>query len=114
MSAYLCSDDTLNALSTFYYMKSGKTDAERKAALEPSSGVPGQEPERLDIEYFSDQIELLNSTITLMIDHSVYYAVFGALFYLDNKKKYILENGNLKVEGCFLRICGHEEWSRLK
>ena len=27
---------------------------------------------------------------------------------------YILENGNLKVEGCFLRICGHEEWSRLK
>ena len=30
MSAYLCSDDTLNALSTFYYMKSGKTDEERK------------------------------------------------------------------------------------
>tara|TARA_Y100001970_G_scaffold90008_1_gene113449 strand:+ start:210 stop:653 length:444 start_codon:yes stop_codon:yes gene_type:complete len=27
---------------------------------------------------------------------------------------YILENGNLKVEGCFLRICDHEEWSRLK
>ena len=33
MSAYLCSDDTLNALSTFYYMKSGKTDAERKSNL---------------------------------------------------------------------------------
>jgi len=31
MSAYLCSDDTLNALSTFYYMKSGKTEAERKS-----------------------------------------------------------------------------------
>ncbi len=31
MSAYLCSDDTLNALSTFYYLKSGKTDAERKS-----------------------------------------------------------------------------------
>jgi hypothetical protein len=30
-----------------------------------------------------------------MIDHSVYYAVFGALFYLDNKKKYILENGKI-------------------
>ena len=29
MSAYLCSDDTLNALSTFYYMKSGKTDEEK-------------------------------------------------------------------------------------
>ena len=39
-----------------------KTDAERKAALEPSAGVPGQEPERIDIEYFSDQInELLTS-----------------------------------------------------
>ena len=33
MSAYLCSDDTLNALSTFYYMKSGKTDEERKSHL---------------------------------------------------------------------------------
>ena len=33
MSAYLCSDDTLNALSTFYYMKSGKTDEERKCHL---------------------------------------------------------------------------------
>jgi len=33
MSAYLCSDDTLNALSTFYYMKSGKTDKERKSNI---------------------------------------------------------------------------------
>ena len=33
MSAYLCSDDTLNALATFYYMKSGKTDAERKSNI---------------------------------------------------------------------------------
>ena len=49
----------------------------------------------LGANYFSDQIELLNSTITLMIDHSVYYAVFGTLFYLDNKKKYILENGKI-------------------
>jgi len=31
MSAYLCSDDTLNALATFYYMKSGKTNDERKS-----------------------------------------------------------------------------------
>ena len=39
-----------------------KTDAERKAALEPSAGVPGQEPEKIDIEYYSDQInELLTS-----------------------------------------------------
>lgn len=33
MSAYLCSDDTLNALSTFYYMKSGKTDDERQSSI---------------------------------------------------------------------------------
>ena len=33
MSAYLCSDDTLNALSTFYYMKSGRTDDERKSQV---------------------------------------------------------------------------------
>ena len=33
MSAYLCSDDTLNALSTFYYIKSGKTDEERKSNI---------------------------------------------------------------------------------
>ena len=36
-----------------------KTDAERKAALEPSAGVPGQEPERMDIEYYSDEINKL-------------------------------------------------------
>mgnify|MGYP001350466279 FL=1 len=23
---------------------------------------------------------------------------------------YLLDNGNLKVEGCLLRLCGHEEW----
>ena len=33
MSAYLCADDTLNALSTFYYLKSGKTDDERKSNI---------------------------------------------------------------------------------
>ena len=31
MSAYLCSDDTLNALSTFYYLKVVKLDDERKS-----------------------------------------------------------------------------------
>ena len=23
---------------------------------------------------------------------------------------YLLQNGNLKIEGCLMRICGHEEW----
>ena len=26
---------------------------------------------------------------------------------------YLLENGNLKVEGCLLNVCGHEEWKPL-
>jgi uncharacterized protein (DUF2147 family) len=25
----------------------------------------------------------------------------------------LLENGNLKVEGCLMRVCGHEEWQPL-
>ena len=27
---------------------------------------------------------------------------------------YLLDNGNLKVEGCLLRICGHEEWKPME
>ncbi|MAR95171.1 MAG: hypothetical protein CMD46_02280 [Gammaproteobacteria bacterium] len=27
---------------------------------------------------------------------------------------YLLENKNLKVEGCVMRLCGHEEWQALK
>ena len=26
----------------------------------------------------------------------------------------LLKSGNLKVEGCFMRVCGHEEWQPLK
>ena len=40
-----------------------KTDAERKAALEPSAGVPGQDSEPIDIEYYSDQLNKLMDTI---------------------------------------------------
>ena len=40
-----------------------KTDAERKAALEPSAGVPGQEPEPIDFEYYSDQLNKLIDTL---------------------------------------------------
>ena len=29
---------------------------------------------------------------------------------IDNGNLYLLDNGNLKVEGCLLRVCGHEEW----
>ena len=40
-----------------------KTDAERKAALEPGAGVPGQDSEPIDIEYYSDQLNKLMDTI---------------------------------------------------
>ncbi len=40
-----------------------RTDAERKAALEPGAGVTGQEPELMDIEYYSDEINKLLTTL---------------------------------------------------
>jgi hypothetical protein len=40
-----------------------KTDAERKAALEPGAGVPGQDSDPIDIEYYSDQLNKIIDTI---------------------------------------------------
>ena len=61
MSAYLCSDDTLNALSTFYYMKSGKTDEERKsyvmAAIRQSNKKSWYERQQV-AETFEDRMKL--------------------------------------------------------
>ena len=61
MSAYLCSDDTLNALSTFYYLKSGKTDAERKSnilrAIRKSSKNSWYERQKV-AESFEDRMKL--------------------------------------------------------
>ena len=44
-------------------------------------------------DYFASQEDYLNSTFTLMVDYGVFFSVFGILFYLDNRKKYILQNG---------------------
>ena len=61
MSAYLCSDDTLNALSTFYYLKSGKTDDERKSnilrAIRKSSKKSWYERQKV-AESFEDRMKL--------------------------------------------------------
>ena len=35
----------------------------------------------------------LNSTFTLIVDYAVFFSVFGGLFYYDNRKKYVQENG---------------------
>ena len=61
MSAYLCSDDTLNALSTFYYMKSGKTDDQRKSnvirAIRKVNKNSWYERQQVD-ETFEDRMKL--------------------------------------------------------
>ena len=44
-------------------------------------------------DYFADQADYLNSSFTLIIDYLVFFSVFGGLFYLDNRKKYVLDNG---------------------
>jgi len=47
-------------------------------------------------DYFADQEDYINSTITLVADYAVFFSVFGFLFYFDNRKKYRTEDGNLQ------------------
>ena len=41
----------------------------------------------------SEQADYLNTTYTLVVDYVVYFSTFGGLYYLDNKKKYLLKSG---------------------
>lgn len=43
----------------------------------------------------SGQAHYLNSSATLAVDLMVYYALFSGLFYLDNRKKYLLPSGEI-------------------
>jgi len=47
-------------------------------------------------DYFSDQYDYLNTTLTLVVDYGVFFSTFGILFYIDNRKKYRSETGELK------------------
>ena len=47
-------------------------------------------------DYFEDQQDYVNTTVTLVTDYAVFFSVFGFLFYLDNRKKYRSEHGELK------------------
>ena len=47
-------------------------------------------------DYFSDQYDYLNTTLTLAVDYGVFFSTFGILFYIDNRKKYRSETGELK------------------
>ena len=44
-------------------------------------------------QLLSEQTEYLNATYTTIADYVIYFSVFSFLFYLDNRKKYILESG---------------------
>lgn len=41
----------------------------------------------------SEQADYLNATYTLIVDYSVYFSTFGGLYYLDNRKRYLLQSG---------------------
>ncbi|HSB83417.1 MAG TPA: hypothetical protein VLD64_02875 [Nitrosarchaeum sp.] len=41
----------------------------------------------------SEQADYLNTTFTLLVDYVIYFSTFGSLYYLDNRKKYLLESG---------------------
>jgi len=47
-------------------------------------------------DYFSNQYDYLNTTLTLVVDYMVFFSTFGILFYIDNRKKYRSEAGELK------------------
>ena len=47
-------------------------------------------------DYFSDQYDYLNTTLTLAVDYGVIFLTFGILFYIENRKKYRTETGELK------------------
>lgn len=44
-------------------------------------------------QVLSEQAAYLNTSYTLLVDYLVYFSTFGSLYYLDNRKKYLLESG---------------------
>ena len=44
------------------------------------------------------QEDYLNTTYTLIFDYVFYFSTFGGLYYLDNRKKYLLESGKSDTE----------------
>ena len=46
----------------------------------------------------AEQEDYLNSFYTLIFDHLFYLSTFGGLFYLDNRKKYLLKSGKTDKE----------------
>lgn len=46
-------------------------------------------------QLLSEQEDYLNATLTLVVDYVVYFSTFGGLYYVDNRKKYILKSGKI-------------------
>ena len=44
-------------------------------------------------QLLAEQANYMNTTYTLIVDYVVYFSVFSLLFYLDNRKKYRLDDG---------------------
>ena len=49
-------------------------------------------------QILAGQQDFLNTTYTLLVDYVVYFSVFGGLYYLDNRKKYVLKSGETDSE----------------
>ena len=55
----------------------------------------------------SEQADYFNTTYTLLVDSVIYFSVFGGLYYLDNRKKYLLKSGQtdkLKLKHDLIKI----------
>ena len=53
------------------------------------------------------QTEYINATLTIIVSYTVYYLVFGILYYRDNKEKYVTKTGTVnkkKLRKDFLKI----------
>mgnify|MGYP006131272567 CR=1 FL=1 len=46
----------------------------------------------------AEQEDYLNTTYTLIFDYLFYFSTFGSLYYLDNRKKYLLKSGKTDKE----------------
>jgi hypothetical protein len=46
-------------------------------------------------QLLAEQEDYLNTTYTLVVDYVVFFSVFGGLYYLDNRKKYRLDSGQI-------------------
>jgi hypothetical protein len=46
-------------------------------------------------QMMKEQEDYANSTYTLLVAYAVFYSTFTTLFYIDNRKKYRLEDGRL-------------------